>query len=345
MLLERLLENLALDLEAFALCRVAPGWRLRLPPLDWVTFHFVVQGRGEGREAGGEWRTLAPGSVLLVPPHLGHSLRCGAPPHAEEETAPSRSWAGLPEHLAGPEEVTGLVVVCGRARVLYGGGLGVFDHLRESLLLDFAGEPTVATLFETMLGEVRRPRPGTRAMIGALMDEFLVHVFRRVSRDGDGHVPWLQGLDAPELSGAVTAMLERPGEPHSVATLAALCHMSRSTFASRFRSSFGRPPMDYLREVRLRRAARLLRQDPPPPVALVAHRVGFGSRSQFSRAFKELFHTPPSGFGPRSSRSEGAEGAEGAEGVARTRWGGAPDSPRQGARNVQNARPQERTAS
>ncbi|NIP77934.1 MAG: helix-turn-helix domain-containing protein [Gemmatimonadetes bacterium] len=153
------------------------------------------------------------------------------------------------------------------------------------------------TLFDAMLGEVRTPRPGSRAMISALMDELLVHVFRRLGVETGQPMPWLDALDAPELRPAVAAMLERPGEPHTVATLAALCHMSRSAFARRFRESLGRPPMEYLRGIRLRHAARLLRQDPPPSVTQVARQVGFGSRSQFSRAFKEQFDIAPSGFG------------------------------------------------
>jgi AraC family transcriptional activator of mtrCDE len=296
--LERLLDNLALDVEAFALCRVASGWRLRLPALDWVTFHFVVRGRGEAR-GGSECRTLAPGSVVLVPPKQVHSIQSGPPPHAERGLGGSRSWAGLPEHLAGPEDDANMLVVCGRAQVLYGGVVGVFDQLHEILAMDFADEPRVSRLFETMLGEVQSPRPGSRAMISALMDEFLVHAFRRLSVASGDPIPWLDVLEASALRPAVGAMLERPEDPHTVATLAELCFMSRSTFARRFKESFGHPPMEYLRGIRLRHAARLLRQRPRPAVAVVAKRVGFESRSQFSRAFKELFHAAPSEYEAR----------------------------------------------
>ena len=68
MLLERLLDNLALSIEAFATCRVAPGWRLRLPPLDWTTFHYVVAGEGAVRDADGQDRLLPAGSLAIVPP-------------------------------------------------------------------------------------------------------------------------------------------------------------------------------------------------------------------------------------------------------------------------------------
>lgn len=296
MLLERLLENLALEVEAFATCLVAPGWRLRLPALDWVTFHFVVQGQGEALSVASDGRLFSGGSLVLVPPGLVHGLQCGPPPHAEHAAAgQERSRAGMPEYLAGPEEEVEILVVCGRAQVIYG-GVGVFDRLQEILVLDFADEPKMWTTFEALLEEVRSPGPGSRAMVTALMSTSLVHVFRRLCLAPDCHLPWLQALKDSDLRHAVTAMLERPEMPHTVATLASLCHMSRSAFARRFQESFGSPPMAYLRAIRLRQAARMLRSTPPPSVSLVARKVGFGSRSQFTRAFKQFYNMTPSGF-------------------------------------------------
>lgn len=71
--------------------------------------------------------------------------------------------------------------------------------------------------------------------------------------------------------------------------------VSRSTFAVRFSSCFGRTPMAFLRDVRLRKAAALL-HDGNLPVVTIATRVGFSSRSHFTRAFEERFGVSPSGF-------------------------------------------------
>lgn len=301
MLLERLLENLAVDVEAFATCRVAPGWRLRLPPLDWVTFHFVVGGRGQVTGGAETALDLEPGSLAVVPPHLLHAVQCGPPPHAERSAGSADSSPlGLPEHRAGlgggSEPGSGLVVVCGRVQVVYGGGIGLFDRLDEVLVMDFDDGTRAWGIFESLRREVERPGPGGRALVSALMSEALVHLFRRLCDPPDCGLPWLGALEDPDLADAVGEMLDNPGGSHTVATLAALCHMSRSTFARRFRDCFGQPPMEYLRAIRLRHAARLLRKDPSPSVAAVARRVGFSSRSQFSRAFKEHFDRSPSAF-------------------------------------------------
>jgi transcriptional regulator GlxA family with amidase domain len=53
--------------------------------------------------------------------------------------------------------------------------------------------------------------------------------------------------------------------------------------------------MDYVREVRLRSSARLLGQ-PELSVDAIASRVGFASRSHFSKAFSEHFGCSPTTY-------------------------------------------------
>jgi len=53
--------------------------------------------------------------------------------------------------------------------------------------------------------------------------------------------------------------------------------------------------MDYLRDIRLRRAAELLRQG-GMSIDSIASKVGFASRSYFSRAFHEQFGCSPTDY-------------------------------------------------
>jgi len=297
MLLERLLDNLALTVEAFATCRVAQGWRLRLPALDWVTFHYVVEGQGAVRGADGGTLTLPTGALAIVPPHLLHTLQCGAPPFGEASIGPRPAVVSeMPVHPAGPQEDGSLLVACGRLDVRYGGGLGLFDQLREVIVLDFSGDRSMRSTFDEILREVRADRPGARAMTSTLMRECLIRVLRTLCRLEDCSVGWLRALEDPALAPVVEAMLERPEARHSVESLARKAYMSRSAFARRFRESFGQPPLTYLRGVRLRHAAQLLKRSPPLPIPTVAQRSGFSSRSQFSRAFRDQFGLSPTEF-------------------------------------------------
>jgi AraC-like DNA-binding protein len=296
-LLERLLDNLALSVEAFATCHVAPGWRLRLPPLDWVTFHYVVAGEGAVRDGEGTDRQLPAGSLAIAPPHVVHSLQCGLPPFGEAMARGAAGEPDMPDHRAGPTDIDGpLVVVCGRLEVTYGGGLGLFDQLDNILVLDFSEDRAMRRTFDAMLQEVNGGRPGARTMTSTLMRECLIRVFRVLCLSEECSVSWLRALDDPALSPVLEAMLSRPADPHTVESLARKAFMSRSAFARRFKTSLGKPPLEYLRGVRLRHAAQLLKKSPPLAIPTVAERSGFASRSQFSRAFRNEFGLSPAAF-------------------------------------------------
>ncbi len=300
MLLERLFENLALSVEPFATCRVAPGWRLRLPLRDWVILHFVLQGEGALRfgtniSGGGEVHGLPRNCLAVMPPSLPHAVECGSDVRHEAEVRGDETGAPLCVLGAGPAEELGVVVACGRVQVTYGGGPGLFDLLREPIVLDFSDSPSMRATFESLVGEYRAGEAGSAAMMAALMNQCLISVFRRLSDQPDSQLPWLAALDDPSLARVLDDILARPERPHSVDTLAELAHMSRSVFARRFQECFACTPMDYVRDTRLRRAAQLLHRG-ERSVNDVATRVGFASRSHFSRAFQAHFGCPPSKF-------------------------------------------------
>jgi AraC family transcriptional activator of mtrCDE len=295
MLLDRLFENLALDVEAFATCGVSRGWRLSVPELDFVTLHFVMQGEGALRDAAG-LHPLPLYSLAVVPPQSRHSLECGQEVRGEAKVGDGpASTTPVPLHLAGSADDIDLIAACGRIQATYGAGMDLFAQLRETLIVEFTDSPTMRSTFEAILEEQRAARPAGAAMMSALMSQCLVLLFRRLSAHPECKLPWLSALDDPRLSRVLGEILERPEQPYSLEGLAALAGMSRSVFAKRFHQSFDRTPMDYVREVRLRCGARLLlRQE--LSVDAVAGRVGFASRSHFSRAFQEHFGCSPTVF-------------------------------------------------
>lgn len=290
MLLEQLFENLALKVEPFASCHVARGWRLQLPLRDWVILHFVLRGEG-GLRAGteGALYPLSPSSLALMPPSLTHAVECGTDVRREasvrgDEPGPICRFG------AGPDDSMGLVVACGRVQVTYGGGPGLFDLLEAPLVMDFSDSPKMRTVFESLIDE--HGGLGSASMMNALMNQCLISVFRHIGADPDCPLPWLAALEDPGLARVLTSILEHPENPHSLETLADTATMSRSVFAQKFQRSFHRTPMDYVRDVRLRRAAQLLHRE-DLSVEEIAAKVGFSSRSHFSRIFTEQFGSSP----------------------------------------------------
>jgi AraC family transcriptional activator of mtrCDE len=295
--LEGLLENLGLEVKPFATCTVASGWRLPLSAQRVVTLHFVLRGQGCLVIPGSRARALPLHSLAVVPPGLSHHLEVDdgrlveSTPRVEEEP-------GLSHLRAGPQQAESLFVVCGHIRATWAGNRGLFDHLREPVVVEFADRPLVGSLFETLLAEQTSDAPGRKTMMAALMQQCLVELFRRLCERDDCRLPWLSALADPRLARALEAIHANPARSHSLESLALAAAMSRSAFAARFRAVFDQTPMDYLRDVRLREAARLLRQ-PELSVDAAAVRAGFTSRSHFTRAFRRLFGQAPGDYRSR----------------------------------------------
>jgi AraC-like DNA-binding protein len=296
MLLEKLFDNLALRVDAFATCGVSRGWRLTVPGLDWAVLHFVMQGDGALRIPPGTTQKLPCYSLAVVPTGLGHDLACGREVDRSATVGDNRTPdAPVPLYAAGSTDSMELMVACGRIQAVYGAGIDLFGQLRDILIVDFSDSPKMRTTFEAVLDEQRAGGPGSGAMMSALLSQCLVMMFRRLADLPHHNLAWLDALEDPRLGRVIGAVLDRPEQPHSLEGLADLAGMSRSVFAKRFHEGLGRPPMDYVREVRLRSGARLLGR-PELSVDAVAARVGFASRSHFSKAFSAQFGCSPSVF-------------------------------------------------
>lgn len=295
MLLEKVFDNLAMTVEPFATCRLAEGWRLRLPVHDWVTLHYALTGDGELTFRSGEVLPLPAKSLAVMPRKLGHSVQCGTVSNEFNYDGQDEKDGPVCELVAGPPEQIALTIASGRIQACYGGGTGLFDHLKEAIILDFSADSKMRAVFEALTGECQQSEPASAAMMTALMNQCLIAVLRQIEKQCDGSLPWLSALEDPRLSRVVEAILDHPERSHTLESLADIAAMSRATFVRHFEKSFKRTPMDYVRDVRLRRSAQLL-QTSSMPVDSVAGKVGYASRSHFSRAFHDQYGMSPADF-------------------------------------------------
>lgn len=81
----------------------------------------------------------------------------------------------------------------------------------------------------------------------------------------------------------------------SVDKVAGLLHLGRTIFYKKVRGTTGYTPNEYIRVIRLRKAAELLKEG-EKNVSEVAYAVGFDNPYYFSKCFKELFGMPPSQY-------------------------------------------------
>lgn len=285
MLLDKLLGNLAVDVEPFALCLVSKDWRLTLREPATAVMHFVLDGSGVVRGPHGDAHPVTPYWLVVVPPGTKHALESGENPTRERRIASTKdSTAG--RIVAGSPDAATLTVVCGTVRARYGASFGLFDHLGEVVSVDLSVFPEARRAFEGILREQSRADPGGQAITAALMMQCLVYLFRRLCDRPHCPLPWLSALEDPQLARAIDLILEDPGADHTVASLAEAASMSRSAFAARFAAAFGRSPMNLVHHIRMQRAYQLLMQDGTQSTDSVASQVGYSSRSHFARAFK-----------------------------------------------------------
>lgn len=84
-------------------------------------------------------------------------------------------------------------------------------------------------------------------------------------------------------------------EGYTVEQLSSDMCMSRMTFYRKIQSATGHTPTEFIRTLRLRRAAELLREG-RMNVTEISNATGFSSVSYFSRCFRTMFGVPPTQF-------------------------------------------------
>ena len=98
-------------------------------------------------------------------------------------------------------------------------------------------------------------------------------------------VGWTAAAHDEHVARALALVHGAPERDWTIATLGAEVGLSRSSFAARFQSVMGQPPLTYLTTWRMHRARGLLR-DPAISIAQIASRVGYASAAAFTAAFK-----------------------------------------------------------
>jgi AraC-like DNA-binding protein len=105
----------------------------------------------------------------------------------------------------------------------------------------------------------------------------------------------LAGLADPVTACALSAMHKDIAYSWTVSALARHCSVSRSTFATRFRTIVGIGPIEYLLHWRMAVAKDELRRG-ARSIGEIALAVGFQSSSAFSTAFTRAVGTSPKHF-------------------------------------------------
>ena len=106
----------------------------------------------------------------------------------------------------------------------------------------------------------------------------------------------IESADETFIKNVLEQIEKNMGNPDfSVGELSTQFHTSRSTFYKRLLLLTGKTPIEFIRHIRLKRAAELLEKS-QLTVAEIAYSVGFNNPKNFSQYFKEEYNQIPSAY-------------------------------------------------
>ncbi|GAA2997899.1 AraC family transcriptional regulator [Actinokineospora diospyrosa] len=281
-----------------------PGWSVRFAGGAYLTMVSPLRGRAWVGSAE-ETAVVDPGDVAVLrgpaPFTVGEHPAVG-PPRVitrDDYCDRARDAAAPPRTCGDPNGAT--VLLSGAYEARSGVGDGLLATL-PTLLVVRGADPAVLA---QVAAEVAPDRPGQQALLDRLLDLALISTLRTwFATEGTATTADPLVATAVRLLGADIA------HPWTVAALATAAGTSRAVLARRFTAEVGQTPMAHLADLRLARAADLLR-DTSATVAAIARQVGYANAFALSAAFKRR-----RGFSPSALR--GAGGVPVANGVEAT---------------------------
>lgn len=154
-------------------------------------------------------------------------------------------------------------------------------------------DPTVRQMITQIFTAWEEQGVGCRALCRARVTELLVYLCRRYAMEG------LPAKDAVKrrrnlerLAPALDYIEHHYAERISVAQLAELLCLSPDRLGHLFRDGVGQAPLQYINEIRLRKAMNLLKTE-EHTVTEVAQAVGFFDYNHFGRLFRRRYGCTP----------------------------------------------------
>jgi AraC-like DNA-binding protein len=294
--LSSLLRDVNVRSVVYCLSEFAAPWGFSVERSPVAKFHVILNGGATLAVGDAAPIPLTTGDLVLLPHGDGHTI-------SDQPGSPVRQLdAILADH---PLDETGWLSYGGagrRTRLLCGGfelDPTLPDELAEFLppvmTLDSSTGLTcwLEPLFALLDEETQAKAPGAAVIYAKLADVFVTEALRNYLAAADGLTHLAQpAVPDPGIARIVKMLRGRPQGRWSVDAMAQSAGMSRTSFNARFRAVLGQPPMSYLTELRLRRAAGYLATT-TKSVREIAHMVGYGNEASFSKAFSRLFGRPP----------------------------------------------------
>lgn len=302
--LSHILEDIHLSQAEYLYVSGHGDWLVDLPQQSAVIIYVVTAGQA-CVYFNDKTLTLETGAILLIPSGIEHQLGSPDPKHNADQPKRTALQSLL---FSGNDNLlihvgvghTQAVVLAVRCQIDIEMSKPLLSALPNYFLLhgeaDNSAPPWLQLGLQFLGLETERTRPGRDTLLNRLASMFFIECVRDyVEQLPEETESWLTALRDPTLMAALGAIHNQPAHPWTVADLASIACMSRSSFAERFADVIGQPPLSYLSAHRLRIAARHLTQN-YESIARISERVGYASEAAFSQAFKRQYDMSPSQY-------------------------------------------------
>jgi AraC-like DNA-binding protein len=278
---------------------VAGGsWALRFPPPEKIKFVAVVKGEcWLSLAERGPPQRVRTGDVFVLPAERAYVL-------AGELNAPQmdglKLFADAADKLVKVGDGDDFFSVGAHIALNPKGGELLSEVLPPLLHVGSTSSEASAMrwLLDQLVKEVGADRPGALLASRQLAQLLCVQIIRSYLEASGPHlVGWIKALSDERIAPALRLMHREPARAWQIGELAKEVAMSRTSFATRFKSTAGVPPLTYLQNLRMRFAEHELREG-PMSVSELGLSLGYSSESAFSNAFKRA-----TGMSPKRYRS------------------------------------------
>ncbi|QYD67123.1 AraC family transcriptional regulator [Paraburkholderia edwinii] len=298
--LDSLLTRLDVKFVDLAECHVSPGWRLSFAPSKKPALHYNLDGTGELVVGDNAPIRLSPHMLIVVPAErpfhitaFDHDNR--VPMQKMVDLEACEQSGSLVRFVAGTEKPE-VILVCGYFQATYGTTIELFSGLTSPIVERFDVEDRLDQTLKSVIDELAKQQVGVSAMTTTLLKQVLVMLLRRSLTSTSVLSERFSMLSDPQIARAFSEMVNRPGAPHSIRSLAQLSGLNRSSFMQRFADLVGESPIAVLRQLRMRQAAATLASNRELSIDQIARNVGYASRSSFLRAFRKVYGMDPSEY-------------------------------------------------
>ena len=198
---------------------------------------------------------------------------------------------------------------CVTARLNNSDFLGEYFHIPT---ITKNAQESVLTYFQEIYQSATSQNPSRLFRIRGNLELILAYLTQRANAEGEAEVPSerdvpdAHSLEAIRRRNAKTQNINRDpriqvvvdyltphlNEPFTIQSLSEMAQVSQTSFRRLFKAHTGKSPSDYIRELRMTSAARMLLTS-DREIAEIGYQVGFSDANYFSRTFRQVFGVSP----------------------------------------------------